>query len=370
MKTTLKALRSATANPAVSIFVKTHRTHPDNEKDPIALKNQLTEAHNRIEAECDKRTSDTIMQKVEEALHDIDHNYNLDTLAIFATTDGAKLLRLPFDAPERVIVGEHFATRDLMRNISQSVHYYVLAITSDTARLFEGLDDRLVKEIQGDAKRQALMSELAFPIHNTTLPTGAKADRTGSSDDNAYLKEFMNRIDKSIQEFHNIDPLPVIIVGDSRTLGFYEQVCDNAHIILGKTDHVSNLKDGKGDEIIAQVQDIVNDARTTRYEKALGEMASAQGKNLLRTDLQTIYRAAIEGNAVELLVSEGYSVPAKMDETSMTLTIADTSQINDEGVVDDAIGEIIELVSHHGGKVAFVPADKMADTPIALITRY
>ena len=41
MKATLKSLRETTAKPAVSIFVKTHRQHPDNEKDPIALKTNL-----------------------------------------------------------------------------------------------------------------------------------------------------------------------------------------------------------------------------------------------------------------------------------------------------------------------------------------
>lgn len=38
MKATLKSLRETKANPAVSIFVKTHREHPANEQDPIALK--------------------------------------------------------------------------------------------------------------------------------------------------------------------------------------------------------------------------------------------------------------------------------------------------------------------------------------------
>ena len=41
MKATLKSLRQIKANPAVSIFVKTHRKHPENQQDPRALKNQL-----------------------------------------------------------------------------------------------------------------------------------------------------------------------------------------------------------------------------------------------------------------------------------------------------------------------------------------
>lgn len=311
------------------------------------------------------------MAKIDEALVDWDHHYNLDTLAIYATTDGAKTLRLPFDAAERVIVDTKFATRDLMRDLNEAVHYYVLAITSDTARVFEAVNNRLVKEIDGSSQRQALSDEIPFPIHNTTLPTGSKADRTGSSDDDAYLKEFMNRVDKSIQKLHNITPLPVILVGDSRTLGFYEQVCDNASAIIGKVEHIAHLKDGKGEDIIAGVQDVVEKQRLTRYENALGDLERARNEKMVRSDLQQIYRSAIEGNAVTLLVRQGYSVPAKINETDYTLLVADESQINDEGVVDDAVSEIIEVVSHNGGNVVFVPKDLMSESePVALITRY
>ena len=55
MKATLKSLRETKANPAVSIFVKTHREHPANDQDPIALKNQLKVVEERLNSEYDKR---------------------------------------------------------------------------------------------------------------------------------------------------------------------------------------------------------------------------------------------------------------------------------------------------------------------------
>lgn len=370
MKATLKALRSATGNPAVSVFVKTHRTHPENEQDPIALKNQLKVVEERVTAEYDKRTADDILSKIHEKTDELDHHYNLDTLAIFANENDVAVLRLPFDANERVIIGKRFATRDLMRDMSEAVHYYILTITSDNARLIEAVNNRLVKEIKGDSDRQSAMNELEFPIHNTTLPTGSKADRTGSSDDHSYLKEFMNRVDKSVQQFYNIAPLPVILVGDSRTIGFYEQVCDHPNIILGKVDHNSaSLKDGDPSDILDEVQELVEKVRDERYEKALGDLAKARNEKMVRTDLQQIYRSAVEGNAVTLLVRKGYSQPAVIDETALTLLVTD--DLNTPDVNDDAVGEIIEIVTHNGGEVVFVPEAQMDEKePIALITRY
>ncbi|WP_394260872.1 hypothetical protein [Moraxella boevrei] len=369
MKKTLKALRGVKADPAVSIFVNTHRTHPDNEQDSIALKNQLTEAKNRLESEYDKRTADEVVAKIDEKLADLDHNYNLDTLAVFATKEEATLLRLPFDTKARVVLGHKFATRDLVRDLSQSVHYYVLVITSENARLIEGVNNRLVKEVDNQSVRQEQMSELTFPIKNTTLPTGSKADKTGSSDDDKYLKEFLNRVDKSLQQFINIDPLPVILVGDSRTLGFYEQVCDNSSVIIGKVDKLANLKDGKPEDIIEGVQEVVENERSEAFDIALGELAKARNENMVRTDLQQIYRSALEGNATMLLVRQGHSVPASIDEEKATLIVKDDATA--EGVNDDGVSEIIELVLHNGAKVVFLPKDKMDEKePIALITRY
>ncbi len=369
MKAVLKQLRQTQANPAVSVFVKTHRTHPENEQDPIALKNQLKVVEDRVTEEYDKRTADAIMEKITEQTDELDHNYNLDVLAIFATESEAEVLRLPFTAKERVIIGNKFATRDLMRNLSEAVNYYVLAITSESARLLVGTNDVLVKEVVGSSPRQEHHDELPFPITNTTLPSGSKSDRTGSSDDHSYLKEFMNRVDKSLQRIYNASPLPVILVGDSRTLGFYEQVCDNPSAILGKVDNLANLKDGNAQDIIDGVQELVEEKRQSRYETAKGDLEKARNEKMVRTDLQQIYRSAVEGNAVTLLVRQGHSVPATIDEQNATLLVADNA--SDEGVNDDAVAEIIELVDHHGGEVVFVPQDQMDEKePIALITRY
>ncbi|ATQ84025.1 hypothetical protein MOTT16_01510 [Moraxella osloensis] len=266
-------------------------------------------------------------------------------------------------------MGEKFATRDLMRNLSEGVGYYVLVVTPEKARLIEGVNNRLVEEIKGGSERQQTMSELTFPINNSTLPNNSKADRTGSSNDDMYLKEFFNRVDKSLQELYNKSPLPVILVGDSHNMGFYEKVCDRPDMIIGKVDNLTYLNDSKPEDIIAGVQDIVEQKRQTRYETAKGDLEKARNEKMVRTDLQQIYRSAFEGNAVTLLVRQGHSVPAKIDEKAQTLQVQDDATA--EGVTDDAVSEIIELVSHNGGEVVFVPTEQMDEKePIALITRY
>ena len=146
MKATLKSLRETKANPAVSIFVKTHREHPANEKDPIALKNQLKVVEERLTNEYDKQTASAILKGIHAKTDDLNHNYNLDTLAIFASTEDVQVIRMPLDTTERVVISDSFATRDLVRDMASAVHFYTVVLTRDVARLIEASNDRVVAE--------------------------------------------------------------------------------------------------------------------------------------------------------------------------------------------------------------------------------
>lgn len=370
MKATLKSLRETTAKPAVSIFVKTHRKHPENEKDPIALKNQLKVAEERIENEYDKKTATTILEKIHAATADLDHNYNLDTLAIFASTDDVQVLRLPLDAKERVIIDERFATRDLIRDMASAVHYYVVVLGRDQARLIEAANDRVVKEFTPEDDAQKNMENIPFPIENNSLyKTGDGGSDRSANNENSYLKEYFNRVDKSVQELWGEHKMPLVIVGDNRNISYYKEVCDRPENIIGAVSNVTDLEDGSAKHIVDGVQEAVEAYRTSLHEAALGEIDKARGAEMLRTDLQEIYRSAFQGAGETLYLRKGYMQPAKIDEKAQTLTPAEDPAA--EGVTDDAIGAIIEHVIHNGGKVVFMPQDIMGDDlPVALVTRY
>ncbi|WP_227430215.1 hypothetical protein [Psychrobacter sp. I-STPA6b] len=369
MKATLKSLRAIQADPAVSIFVKTHRKHPENEQDPIALKNQLSVAEERITNEYDKRKAAAIMEKIHAKTDELDKNYNLDTLAIFASEDDAQVLRLPLDAEERVIIGKRFATRDLVRDMASAVHYYAVVITREHARLIEAANDRVVQEFDRNDSEQNHMAHIPFPIENTTLYTTSGADRSAASNEDNYLKEFLNRVDKSVQELWGEHKMPLVIVGDARNISFYKEVCDRPENIVATVDNVTDLEDGSAQHIIDGVQEAIEGYRKQLHEQALGEIEKARGNDQVRVDLQEVYQAAFQGAGETLYVRQGYIQPAKIDEKAQTLALADDPAA--DGVTDDAVGEIIELVMHNGGKVVFLPADIMGEQQaIALVTRY
>ncbi len=370
MKATLKSLRETKANPAVSIFVKTHREHPANEKDPIALKNQLKVVEERLTNEYDKRTATTILDNIHAKTKELNHNYNLDTLAIFASTDDVQLIRMPIDTTERVVISDRFATRDLVRDMASAVHYYTVVLTRDKARLIEASNDRVVMELDKNDATQNHMESIPFPIDNNGLYTTGDggSDRSASKED-SYLKEFFNQVDKSVQELWGEHKVPLVIVGDVRNVSYYKEVCDRPENIIATVSNVTELENGSPQHIIDGVQEAVEAYRTSLHEAAMGEIDKARGAGMLRTDLQDVYRAAYQGAGETLYVRRGYIQSAKIDEKAQTLSMTDDAA--GEGVTDDAVGEIIEYVIHNGGEAVFMPKEMMGDDqPIALVTRY
>lgn len=369
MKATLKSLRETKADPAVSIFVKTHREHPENQKDPIALKNQLKVVEERLTNEYDKRTASTILENIQNKTSDLNHNYNLDTLAIFASTDDVQIIRIPIDTAERVVISDRFVTRDLVRDMASAVHYYTVVLTRENARLIEASNERVIREFDKDDDAQNNMEGIPFPIENNSLYlTGDGGSDRSANNESSSLKEFFNQVDKSVQELWGEHKMPLIIVGDAKNIGYYQEVCDRPDNIIGTVTNATNLE-GSAQHIIDSVQEAVEGYRTSLHEAAMGEIDKARGANMLQTDLQEVYRSAFQGVGETLYVRRGYMQPAKIDEQAQTLTLADDATA--EGVTDDAVGEIIEHVIHNGGKVVFMPKEMMGeDQPIALVTRY
>lgn len=372
MKATLKSLQDAKANPAVSIFVKTHREHPDNSTDPIALKNQLKLAEERLTQEYDKKTATAVLEQIHKKTDDLNHNYNLDTLAIFASPDDATIVRMPLDTPERIVISNRFATRDLVRDMASAVHYYTVVLTRDKARLIEAANDRVVQEFDEHSKLQVNMENIKFPIDNNGLyTTGDAGSDRSTNKENSYLQEFFNQVDKSVQEIWGEQKMSLVVVGDTKNIGYYKEVCDRPDNIIATVSNLTDLENGSAQRIIDGVQEAIEDYRTSLHKAAMGEIDKARGAGMLLTDLQEIYRAANQGAGETLYVRRGYIQAAKVDEEKLTLSTVDNSDPADKNISDDVVGDIIAQVTQNGGKAIFMPQEMMAsEQPLALITRY
>lgn len=368
LKKVLLELKNVKADIAVSVFINTHRTFPDNQQDAIALKNQLKQLEDRLTEQYDAKTADSIMSKIQHETEQLDPNYNLDSLAVFATQDQVHVLRLPFAVQPRIVIAQNFETRDFVRELSYSVNAYVVVITREIGRLIEVSNDQVIHEFSSEDEGSEDLPHGAFPVENSNLFSTSGAERANASNDDNYLKEFLNRVDKNVQAIRNANELPLIIVGDSRNISFYESVCDRPQAIIATVSNVTQLDDGDAQHIVDGIQEEIDQYRIKRDEQALAQLDAVYGQETIRTDLQSIYQAALEGNAATLYVQRGYMQSGHLDAEHQKVDL-DESDAEDQS--NDVVSQLIDLVAQNGGENVFLPAELLeGKAPLVLVTRY
>ncbi|MDI3236584.1 hypothetical protein [Acinetobacter ursingii] len=197
LKHILQSLQNIRANPAVSIFVPTHRTFPDNQQDHIALKNQLKQLEEQLLKTYDKVFVAQFLKRIHEKTDELNPNYYLDTLAIFATADQVEVICLPFKTQARIMIDTQFVLRDFIRELSYALDYYIVVVTREMGRLIQASNNRVIHEFSElDLELTPLLPHGAFPVKNETLYSLTAAERSAAAQEDRYLKEFLNRVDK------------------------------------------------------------------------------------------------------------------------------------------------------------------------------
>jgi hypothetical protein len=91
-----------------------------------------------------------VLEKLKAAEERINHDYNLDSLAIFVNPSFSRVIGLPIEISDRVVIGDRFEIRPFLKAMQQSEHYYILTIARQKIRLLEAFNDILVREVKNN----------------------------------------------------------------------------------------------------------------------------------------------------------------------------------------------------------------------------
>lgn len=351
MNKLFKEVKDIHTEACVSIILNTHRTQPDNQKDPILLKNLAKEALDRLYNDHEKRFVWPIEERINQITEQINHNENIESLIIYVNPTYSGYTRLPVPVKDRVIIDNTFATRDLIRASYEEGGYYIVQLSRSTARMIEAFNDKVVEEIAGD-----------FPFENNMEGFG-NPDQDNESN---YIKEFFNHVDKSVQQVLNENPLPVIVVTESRNYDYYLDITDNSAPFVANINRLPN--DEKADKIVSKAWEtmsgIINELNANRIQ----EIGQAKSTANLVLDYNEIWRTINEGRGKTLFVKKGFIQPAIINEEDHTIDLIDDPKTPD--AVDDIIDEMIEQIIAYGGDIVFIKGDGLdAYNNLALVTR-
>ena len=353
-------LQSMSTYPSISILAPTHRTAPENEQDPILLKNLIREAEQRLSQEFERREYESCIDRLWRMANRIDHRYNLDGLALYVNQYYERTFKLPFSPKARAVVDETFATRELVYAMNRNSRYWVLVLSEKPTRLYEGLGQTLI-----EVEEHGFSRYFTGPGGDEPLPAGTGVEPS------AHLKErhrhFFREADKAFSKIANKDNLPLVVVGIERYHGYFDEVSKNKNRVVARVH--GNYDDTPVHKLAEAVWPKVEEYFNRRRREVRQEIEDAFKARRFAAGVEEVWQLAHQGRGHLLIVEEGFEYPALPSEDGWTIQPAEDT--TSPSIIDDAVDEIVEAVIAKGGHVIFLPDGELSDYGrIGLILRY
>ncbi len=244
--TDIEKLAEVRGNPAVSILCRLDRRRPGNLEDPRRLEALRKEAIDAVLNTYDERLVAPLLGRIEAAIAGVDLAHPSEAVAVLVTADEAHVAPLPFPVFSRVVVGETFATRDLVNAIRQTLHARVLVLAAERARCFEAIGASL-REVHG----HGFPLHLSPPVQEDT----PHRDRPIGEHEQAEAHRFVLReVDTALSELQARDHRPLVVVAPVRELAYFDEVTKFAADVVGRV-HGNHVEDS-----LASIEAVVQPA--------------------------------------------------------------------------------------------------------------
>ncbi len=203
--------------PCISLYMPTHRGHPDNQQDPLRYRNLLKEIETSLRLKYPTREVRLLLEKFEELAHSESFwNHRTDGLAILSSPGTFQIIELQRTVKVLVVVADSFHTKPLIRALQTADRYQILGLNRHEAKLYEGNRDSLDKielaEGVPGTIEEALGSELTEP-YTTVASSGSGTGGRGGGMHHGHGQKkgeveidnerFFRAIDRAILEYHS-----------------------------------------------------------------------------------------------------------------------------------------------------------------------
>jgi hypothetical protein len=375
----LKALAQQTSSPGISIFLPTHRAGQDAQQDPIRFKNLLREAEKQfLDNGMGPREVSALLQPAQALLDDSNFwSHQREGLAVFMAADDFHYYQLPFSVEELLIISQAYYVKPALPLFTNNGHYFILAISQDEVRLFEGTRYGVSQIDLPNGTPESLEAALRFDdpqkqlqMHTAQSGKGdAMFHGQGSGEDQqkVWIEQYLNRVDTGLKDIFREQQAPLVLAGVDYLLPIYHKVSEYAHImeagITGSPEHL------RPEELQEQAWPIVEAYFRQETEKAVAQYQQLAGTDQATDNLDEIVAAAFNGRVDKLVLSVDAQVWGAFDhETGMVTHRSDEqNKENNLALIDFAAMKTLQ----NGGSIyALSQAEMPTDSPIAAVFRY
>ncbi len=323
----------------VTIVIPTHRTHPDSDRDPIELKNAITDAEVKLSDILEKRQVWPIAENMREAESTIDHRHNLDSLVLYANEHFSAIVRLPLVLEERVFVGQEFDLRPLYKARQQKQNYYILTVSKQLLRLVEARNDKALLEYDN----------ADFPFRLDRFYEVRPENRQNDIIVDNMEKEFYNDADKSFHKYWIEEPLPLILAGDVKSVSYFEEVMDKRRSVIGRMN--GNYDQAPLYKLVGGAAREVARYRESMEKEYMAAIDNGNSAGMLVIDLLEIFAFAGQGMADSLYLNWDFTLEGRI--TWREIERFNNESYQNELTPADLLSILIADVARNGGKIIF-----------------
>lgn len=360
---------------SVSMFMPTHRTGREQRQDTIRLKNLIGRAREKMNtvAESAADVDRTLQPLTDLRLDEIFWRYRSDGLACFCAPDFFRSYRVPIRLGEHLIVNRHFHLRPLLPLLRSDARIYILALTQETANLYEASRDAIREiELPGVNRPEIDGDQQPLQCHSFSAPAhgkgatdevvyhghGGSADRT-KKDALNFFHSVDSAVSRVLQGHHS--PLVLACVGYLAPL--YESANRYKHLIAGK---VPGSPDRWSlDELRQHAWRLAEPHFRRTQQRAWEELQQARTAGRASDKLRSVVLAADQGRVSRLFLARGQQCWGHVDPKLQAVHSVD-GQAEGEDLLDYAAARTIG----NGGEVFVFDSLPDTDSPVAASFRY
>lgn len=359
----LERLLAARDPWSVSIYLPTNpSSRGDAER--IELKNLAKEASSQLVQAGASRAD---VAAVDEELADLVDDpefwlYQARSLALFVTPTNGTTFRLPHNLSAAVEVSDRFHVKPLLRAVTFPHSAFVLALSQNGVRLLE-----IAPELEpAEIRIPDLPKDVASAVGKSSIRDRAPVGRIqGSEGQKTRMRQYARQIDQALRPLLNGLELPLILAAAEPMDSIYRSVNSYPHLLPASLP--GNPDESSDAELTQSARGMLDELYGAELRTIQETYALRASQRRASTDIADVARAATYGLVDTVLVDIDAVVSGHVDEESGAITIDETGDAVNYGVVD----EIARRVWLNGGNVLAV---RRGDIPgsgsVAAILRY
>ncbi len=372
-------LLSVNARVCISLYMPTHRTHPDNLQDPILFKNLVKKLEQSLLQQYSASEATILLKPFVELANNVEFwKHTLDGLAVLCAAGTFKTIGLPVSTEELTVVADSFHTKPLRKYLQSVERYNVLGLSLHDYHIYEGNRHSLTELVlaPGIPKniKEALGDELTDK-HSTVASYGGVGGESsnmhhghgGKADEvDIDAERFFRFVAKTIND-HYSGPsgLPLILAALPEHHHLFHKVSNILSLLPAGID--VNPESVETGELVKRAWKVMEPYYNGIIDKACDVYQQAKSKGTGSDIISDVAAAATAGKVDTLMIEADRQIPGKI--------INDTGSIEKDDLenpeMDDLLDDLGELVTKMGGKVMVIPHEKMPTrTGIACVFRY